>query len=305
MRVIARSAKVPQVLALPVLLTLCSSCGLLPFKKKADQTAARDLPTSRGWGLMADPKLTGNATATVPPGTPGAPGAMPPDGGTPTSAEGGGLFDFSSVTQNSTQAVSRVQWMRSAMDATELARRSGKPLLILVNNRNSPPGQSIENTLVLQPEFRKLTDETYVPLYMDFADKSTVDSDFYQAFKDRLKVKGYPTLLVTLPDGSEVLRLSGYKHENEVGYMLKLRESVASCEKAMEARRKRMAPSGFRPWTDKKGVVVYARLDKADANMLSLTTEWGTKFNTFTNRLSDADQAWIAAEQAKRQPPGA
>jgi hypothetical protein len=140
---------------------------------------------------------------------------------------------------------------------------------------------------------------------MDFADKSTVDSDFYQAFKDRLKVKGYPTLLVTLPDGTEVLRLSGYKHENEVGYMLKLRESVASCEKAMEARRKRMAPSGYRPWTDKKGVVVYARLDKADANMLSLTTEWGTKFNTFTNRLSDEDQAWIAAEQAKRQSPGA
>ncbi len=64
-----------------------------------------------------------------------------------------------------------------------------------------------------------------------------MDSDFYQAFKDRLKVKGYPTLLVTLPDGTEVMRLSGYSNEYEVGYMLKLRESVASREKAMEVRR--------------------------------------------------------------------
>lgn len=183
----------------------------------------------------------------------------------PASAEGGGLFDFSSVTANSTQSTSRIQWIRSAMDATEQARRTGKPLLILVNNRNSPPGQSIESTLVLQPEFKKLTEENYVPLYMDFSDKATADSDFYQAFKDRLNVRGYPTVLVTLPDGVEVMRLSGYKNENEVAYMLKLRESVASSQRAIEARRKRLLPGGYRAWTDKKGVVVYAKLDKADA----------------------------------------
>ncbi|WP_075090359.1 thioredoxin fold domain-containing protein [Verrucomicrobium spinosum] len=220
----------------------------------------------------------------------------------PASAEGGGLFDFSSVTANSTQSTSRIQWIRSAMDATEQARRTGKPLLILVNNRNSPPGQSIESTLVLQPEFKKLTEENYVPLYMDFSDKATADSDFYQAFKDRLNVRGYPTVLVTLPDGVEVMRLSGYKNENEVAYMLKLRESVASSQRAIEARRKRLLPGGYRAWTDKKGVVVYAKLDKADANMLHLTTEWGTTFTTFTNRLSAEDQAWIESERAKRQP---
>lgn len=298
-----------QAVALPAAVLLLSSCTILPFNRHADGDKAKpSLPTSRGWGLMTDPKLTGSAsTSPMAPGS-AAPGMPPGEGGSPASAEGGGLFDFSSVTGNSTQSTSRIQWIRSAMDATELARRSGKPLLILVNNRNSPPGQSIENTLVLQPEFKKLTEENYVPLYMDFSDKATMDSDFYQAFKDRLKVRGYPTVLVTLPDGVEVMRLSGYKHENEVGYMLKLRESVASSQKAIEARRKRLLPSGYRAWTDKQGVVVYAKLDKADANMLNLTTEWGTKFTTFTNRLSSEDQAWIESERAKRQaapPPDA
>lgn len=298
-----------QTALLPATVVLLSSCTILPFNRHADGDQAKpSLPSSRGWGLMTDPQLTGSASAS--PMAPGAaaPGMPPADGGSPASAEGGGLFDFSSVTGNSTQSTSRIQWIRSAMDATEQARRSGKPLLILVNNRNSPPGQSIENTLVLQPEFKKLTEENYVPLYMDFSDKDTVDSDFYQAFKDRLKVRGYPTVLVTLPDGAEVMRLSGYKHEYEVGYMLKLRESVASSKKAIEARRKRLLPSGYRAWTDKQGVVVYAKLDKADANMLNLTTEWGTKFTTFTNRLSSEDQAWIESKRAKRQtapPPDA
>lgn len=299
-----------QPAALPVAaLVLLSSCAILPFNRHADGNKASgnpSLPSTRGWGLMADPKLTGSASpGPMAPGS-AAPGMPPGDGGSPASAEGGGLFDFSSVTANSTQSTSRVQWSRSAMDATELARRSGKPLLILVNSRNSPSGQSIENTLVLQPEFKKLTEETYIPLYIDFSDKATIDSDFYQAFKDRLKVRGYPTILVTLPDGTEVTRLSGYKHEYEVSYMLKLRESVAASQKAIESRRKRVLPPEYRAWTDKQGVVVYAKLDKADANMLNLTTEWGTKFTTFTNRLSSEDQAWIESERAKREPaPGA
>lgn len=283
---------------------LLSSCKLarLPIaavKGMGKKPAPAARPTSQGWGLMSDPALTGGqgaiATASVAP----LPGG--PDGGTP-SPDSGGLFDFSSVTGASTSAQSRVRWIRSAMDATEQSRRTGKPLIILVNNRRSPPGQSIENTLVLQPEFRRLTEETFVPLYLDFSDKATTDSDFYQAFKDRLKVRGYPTILVTLPDGTEVLRLAGYKHEYEVGYMLKIRDSVASCQKMTEARRERLKPAGYRRWTDKKGVVVYARLDKVDANMLNLTTEWGTKFTTFTSRLSEADRKWIEDERAKRQP---
>ncbi|HSJ02356.1 MAG: hypothetical protein ACAI34_05530 [Verrucomicrobium sp.] len=281
---------------------MLSSCALLPFGHKKPEPAK--LPDTRGWGLMMDPTLTGHASVAAQGAAMGGTGAPSADGGTP-SATAGGLYDFSSVTGNASAVTSRVPWIKSAMDATELSRRSGKPLLILVNNRNSPSGQSIESTLVLQPDFKKLAEETYIPLRMDFADESTTKSDFYQAFKDQLKVRGYPALLVMLPDGTEVLRLSGYKHEYEVPYMLRLRESVASCKKAVDARRKKLEPAGYRGWTDKKGVLVFAKLEKADANMLHLTTEWGTKFTTFTNRLSDADQEWIAKKQAEAAASGA
>jgi hypothetical protein len=194
--------------------------------------------------------------------------------------------------------------VRSATDAAETARRTGKPLLILINNRKSPSGQSIENTLVLQPEFRRLAEESFIPLRLDYGDETTKESDFYQAFKNRLKVKGYPTLLVTLPDGTEILRLSGFKHEYEVGYLVKLRDSVANCEKAIQARRDRMTGSGYRLWTDKNGVPVFAKLEGVDANMGAFTGEWGNPFKTFTTRLSEEDQAWIAQQQAKSRKTG-
>ena len=53
----------------------------------------------------------------------------------------------------------------------------------------------------------------FIPLYIDFADKETRDSLYYRALLDRYKPRGYPVLLVALPDGTEVMRQSGYAGE--------------------------------------------------------------------------------------------
>lgn len=270
-----------------------SGCGLNPIPRlraglnKPDTTPT---PKGRGWGLMM-PELMENA----------APADMTaPENGTETSAEGG-LFDFSTVTQNNTRGTSRVAWKQSAADAIEQARLTGKPLLVFFTSQKSASAVTMEQTMVLTEDFRILVEQNYIPLRVDYSDLDTQRSEFYKSFKERMEPHGYPTMLVILPDGAEVTRLTGYKTEYEKSYLRRLRQAVEQSKKTVELRRTKMMKEGYRLWTNKKDVEVLARLTRLDANMGTFTGEWGNTFTTFITRLSDKDQAWIEEQKRLRQ----
>ncbi len=227
--------------------------------------------------------------------------------GSSGSAEGG-VFDFSGVVQTQVQNFGRVGWHNSLTTAAQESRREGKPLLILFTHQNSSSAQALENTLVLTPDFRKLVEESFVPLRINYGDTDTRQSPFYRDFKTRLEAKGYPTLIVTLPDGTEIDRIAGY-NEKSAGensayrneYLQRLRKAVSSCEKAAASRRKDLESKGYRFWSTKSGSPVFARLDSLDANKATFIGEWGDSFNTFLNRLSDEDRQQI--ELRRGTPP--
>ena len=76
--------------------------------------------------------------------------------------------------------------------------------------------------------------------------------------------------------------------------------SFPLAEKQAAARRSKLEKAeGYRIWATKDGRPVFARLTALDANMGTFTGEWGDGFKTFLSRLSEEDQAWIAA---RRQP---
>jgi thioredoxin-related protein len=270
---------------------LLSSCGMIGKKPIQPTDAAPNAEvTTRGWALLYPELLKGDPGAEpgVVPGS--APGG---EGGTPSAAEGG-MFDFSGVVQTGAQASTFVNWQRSAADALKLSRTTGKPLLTLFTHQMSQPAQSLESTFLRTPEFRELAETEFVLLRLNCADQDTARSDYYRDFKKRLKATGYPTLVVSMPDGTEMMNLSGYKHEWQARHLQSLKSAVTRCHKAKETHRKKLEAAGYRLWTDKKGVVVFAKLNAVDANMGSFTGEWGEPFNTFVTRLSDADQAWVA-----------
>lgn len=273
-----------------------SGCGLNPIPrlraglKKPDVAS---VPKGRGWGLMM-PELMDKKTAPDPAG-----GAAP-ENGTETSAEGG-LFDFSTVTQNSTRGTSRVAWKQSVAEAIDQARLAGKPLLVFFTSKHSASAVTMEKTMMLTEDFRVLVEQNYIPLRVDFSDLDTQRSDFYNSFKERMKPRGYPTMLVILPDGAEVMRLTGYKTEYQESNIKRLQQAVEQSKKTVEQRRIKMKKEGYRLWTNKKDVEVFARLVRLDANMGTFTGEWGNTFTTFITRLSDKDQAWIEEQKRLRQ----
>lgn len=270
------------------------------FKKRSKQKEQQqEKPPEQGLrGLMNDPGTIAGAST----------GAMPgvPPGATVGGGSEGGMFDFSNVVQTQAQNFGRVGWHSSLTTATQDARRSGKPLLILFTHQGSSSAQALENTLVLTPDFRTLVSDEFIPLRINYADTDTRQSPYYRDFKDRLNAKGYPTVVITLPDGTEVERIAGYNEkaagENSAytkDYLRRLRSAVEKSDKAVEERRQRLESQRYRTWTSKDGTKVFARLDKLDANMATFTTEWGEPFKTFLTRLSEEDQAQIATRRGE------
>ncbi|MEZ0273419.1 MAG: thioredoxin family protein [Roseimicrobium sp.] len=238
-------------------------------------------------------------------GVAGAPGTggMP---GPPAASAEGGILDFSNVVQTQVQGFGRVSWHNSITTAVQDARQTGKPILILFTHQGSSAGQALENTLVLTPEFRSLVTEQYIPLRINYGDTETRKSSFYRDFKTKLEAKGYPTVVVTLPDGTEVTRIAGYNEKTadeepsyKRGYLQRLEKAVEDSKKATVARRGKLEAQRYRMWTSKDGTQVFARLDSLDANMATFTTEWGEPFKTFLSRLSEEDQAQVAARRSE------
>lgn len=276
---------------------LLTQCGVLRKARNMSRTAGAEKPAmdpaKRGWGLMmsdeefAQVNQGGSSTATR-------------GGSAETAAPGtdGGLFDFSTIMQGGSIGGSRVNWQRSATVAAKQSRLTGQPLLIYVTHRSSKPAQDMEGTLMQSQAFVSLTQEHFIPLLMDFSDPETMRSPLYKDLKERFNIRGYPALVVTLPDSTEVMRLTGYKKDSEKSYMRALNEAVELAEKRRDERRARLEKSeGYRLWTSKDSKPVFARLAALDANMGTFTSEWGESFKTFLTRLSPEDQAWIAARR--------
>ena len=266
--------------------------------------AAGNAPPARGWALMYPELMQGQAPgAQSPTGNASPQGAEVLNAGPGDSAGGqssaGGLFDFSSVLSSGSGPTGGLRWHPSATIALEESRREGKPTLILITHKMSKPAQEMENTLLLSPGFRELAKEKLVLLRVDYGNDRTRGSDMYETLKKQLKANGYPTLIMTLPDGTEMLRLSGYKSEYHDSYLEKITKAVEDMSKSVDERRKRLAREGYRLWKSRDGNEVFARLTALDANKATFMGEWGVEFKTFTNRLSEQDKLAIEQRQAE------
>ena len=87
--------------------------------------------------------------------------------------------------------------------ALELARKSGKPLLIDFFAIWCPPCNQLDETVFPSAAYKKLA-RGFVTLKLD------ADAEASWALKDRYKVTGYPTVIFARPDGSEIHRIVGY-----------------------------------------------------------------------------------------------
>jgi thioredoxin-related protein len=281
-------------LILPCCLLLLCQCGLvhnaarIATKKKANPAQTALDPQRRGWALMMSDEEWARYKAGAATGDPAAPTTAP-------GATEAGLFDFSSMVSGQSRAPTTSLWQRSATVATKHARVTGTPLLIYATHRSSIRSQEMESTLMNSPAFQSMIQEKFVPLLVDYSDQETSRSPMYRELKSRFQVRGYPALVVAMPDGTEVAQFTGYKSDQQHRYLESLKNASIQAERQINERRAKLEKEGgYRMWKNKDGKPVFARLTELDANMGTFTGEWGESFKTFLTRLSDEDQAWIA-----------
>ncbi|MBK1791230.1 thioredoxin family protein [Persicirhabdus sediminis] len=217
-------------------------------------------------------------------------------------------------------------WEVSYTVASRKAKQSGKPLMIWFtdsrnNGGNSPRCKVLSSELLETVEFEEWANEEAVRLRIDLyvrADpKDDLNEDdrvrnvkqgsvqerkqqYVDNLKRRYKVKGTPHIFMVSPSGKTVGNYKGFTTGGGPYLLGQLKQAARIIRDDYGAWREKMEKRGYRIWTNRSGDQVLAKLLRYSDGKVYLVDPDGRRSQTSVMRLSDADQAWIDAEKAKR-----
>ena len=277
-----------------------AGCGLLRVPANLIREAAKPKPAKQ----KADKEQSAHGLSSLAGGAEKSSlaGGVPAqflDPSAKTTADG--IFDFSAMTPGQGFTPKLAQWQRSVTEVMQSARKQGKLVLVFATHSAVDAANQMESTVLSTPNFVRTIAPSVLMLRVDYGDADTKGSETYAALKSKLSIRGFPTLCLLQPDGKALLHLTGYTSDSKGRYLQSLKDTIDRSPQIFEKRRKQLEGEGYRSWKDKTGKAVFAKLKTVDANLLTLTTEWGEDFKTFANRLSEEDQQWIETQRLARQ----
>ncbi len=112
------------------------------------------------------------------------------------------VFLFFSISCSSRKEPNKISWHKTGMEsALQEATKLNKPLFVYWGASWCPPCASIKSRVFTHAHFIQET-KNFIPVYLDGDSKSA------QHWGEKLKARGYPTLMILSPDGKEITRLS-------------------------------------------------------------------------------------------------
>ena len=206
-------------------------------------------------------------------------------------------------------------WFVSYSEGRRAAMRQGKPLLVwFTDTRFSPLCRTLSGEVFSKPVFQQWATQEVIRVRLDFnvkgesggpgqsAENDKIRKESYlQALKKRYQVRGLPTVLLLTPDGAVSARYRGYKKTFFDFYLARLKNDTVAAAETHRKWRLNMGRRGYRDWEDNQGRTVFARLLRYSKGQMILVEPDGKKLRAREENLSEGDQAWLAAEKAKRR----
>ncbi len=133
-----------------------------------------------------------------------------------------------------------IKW-RSVVQGEKEARTNGKPVLYFFTADWCGPCHILQNTVFSDPKAAELIRKNYVPVVVE--DRSRIegaDSEDMKRLAKRFRIRGFPTLVVSRPDGKKGVTVEGFAgKETSMGFLA----DAAKRLKEMEAEAGKTAGS--------------------------------------------------------------
>ncbi len=163
-------------------------------------------------------------------------------------------------------------WHRSGQSALREARAKNRPIVLwFANTQAGPLDNQIGAQVLFQPAVAKTLAETAVGLRIDFGSDTTRKSSYYQAFRKRYKITGFPTLVFLQPDGAETGRQVGFSPGTAEARIQNVQRSAEKASEAWKKRQSDLSKVGFRTWIDRQERKFFAkalRRDRSEAVLI-------------------------------------
>ncbi|MBX3422334.1 MAG: thioredoxin family protein [Pirellulaceae bacterium] len=114
----------------------------------------------------------------------------------------------------------RIVWLRSASEAAELARETGKPILVYARSENCYYCDLLQKKTWQDPRIAAQINRDMIPLKLTLEEnKEAIEA---------MKIKGFPSTIVFSADRQYVARIDGYVTAGEfMSRMAKVRLTLA------------------------------------------------------------------------------
>lgn len=203
-------------------------------------------------------------------------------------------------------------WLENYGRAIRLARRECRPLIIWFHDSVIGPKSGLLGEELLEtPAFNEWCRDRVVRVKLDSGasiDDRTRSSAKYsreaiERLAHRYGLKKRPALAVLNPRGKFVLGVDGYNSfTQQVDSLLK--EGVIRAEKEMEEYREKLAPRGYRTWTNAAATAtLFARLQRYDEeHQMVYLKEYGGKITKVAlRRFCKEDRDYVLKQQEEKE----
>ena len=189
------------------------------------------------------------------------------------------------------------RWKRDPRKAMAQARAQRKLLLLLVTDSlRSPSAETQEIEVFRHTQFLRMAKDHMVLTRLDLADAEIASHKYTRHLKEKLKIMGFPVLVLFAPDSKEVWRHNGYRSGRSTEIISDLRYQVKTFALKERDRREKLLAEGYRTWVNDKKQSVFAKATgvSREEKTVLLVNEYGENCRYSVVRLSEKDRRWLA-----------